>query len=424
MTSGRAARAALAATTLAVVLSYSGARAEDGDERGTRAGDVPAVVAAPTSPATPARPAQVRDADGVGGGASASASGADQQTELSEQGRSARGLYMNARSMRRTSARRLVTTLQRLHFDAVVIDVKDSSGNVYIDTHVPELRPQSVRRHRIRHLREKLAELRAAGIYTIARVSCFSDNQLPRRRRDLAVRHQRDRQTWVSGGTGGTWLDPHNTRNHEIILALALEVQALGFDELQLDYVRFPVDGATAWATFPAAGEGTRVDALVSLLRTLDAGLHIPIGVDVFGLAAYREGDPSGLGQDLVRWLDHVEVISPMLYLNAMRDWRVGQANRAHTLVEDGVAALRARVGEQVVIRPYLQAFATGADEFNPRFFAAQIRGARQGGSDGFLFWHTASRYTMLEGSWRRIRDLYPFPRATSARAAATPPAP
>ncbi|MCB9658715.1 MAG: putative glycoside hydrolase [Polyangiales bacterium] len=332
--------------------------------------------------------------------------------ELSAQGRAARGIYLNARTMRRTSVRSLVSRLERMQFDAVVIDVKDSSGNLSVDTRVPEYRQAVNRRLRIRQLREKLAELKHAGIYTIARVACFADDRLARRMPELAVRHQHSQRPWVSGGTGGAWLDPHNPRNHQLLLALALEVQALGFDELQLDYVRFPVDGATEWATFPAEGEGTRVDALVSLLRTLDAGLDIPIGVDVFGLTAYREGDPSGLGQDLERWAEHVEVISPMLYVNAMRDWQVGQRNRTQYLVQNGVSALRRRVGDGVVIRPYLQAFSTGADEFNPRFFAAQIRGAERGGGDGFLFWHTASRYQMLESAARRLRGMYPFARA------------
>ena len=113
-----------------------------------------------------------------------------------------------------------------------------------------------------------------------------------------------------------------------------------------------------------------------------------------------------------MRWAEHVEVISPMLYLNAMRSWRVGQPNRAQSLVQSGVSALRARVGEGPVIRPYLQAFSEGADEFNPRFIAAQIRGARSGGGDGFLFWNTTSRYVMLQQSARRIAELHPFPRA------------
>lgn len=332
--------------------------------------------------------------------------------ELTARGRAARGIYVNSFAMRRTSARSLIRDLRRLNMDALVIDVKDSNGHVAIDTQVPALRAQSPVRRRIRNLGAKLAELKAAGVYTIARVVCFADNQLPRRRPDLAVRRQHSRAPWVSAGTGGTWLDPHNEENHAMILALALEVQALGFDEIQLDYVRFPVDPATAWAVFPAEGTRSRSDSLVSLLRRLDSGLRIPLSVDVFGLAAYREGDPAGLGQDLVAWAQHVDAISPMLYLNAMRSWRVGQPNRAQSLVQSGVAALRSRVGEDVVIRPYLQAFSEGADEFNPRFIAAQIRGARSGGSDGFLFWNTTSRYVMLTQSARRIADLHPFPRA------------
>lgn len=351
------------------------------------------------APATGPAPAPVRAAE-------------PSTTELSPTGRAARGIYMNSFAMRRTSVRSLVRDMRRLRMDAVVIDVKDSNGHVAIDTQVPVLRAQSPARRRIRHLGAKLAELKAAGIYTIARVVCFADNQLPRRRPDLAVRRQHSRAPWVSAGTGGTWLDPHNEENHAMLLALALEVQALGFDELQLDYVRFPVDDATAWAVFPAEGQRSRVDSLVSLLQRLDAGLRIPISVDVFGLAAYREGDPAGLGQDLLRWAEHVEVISPMLYLNAMRSWQVGNPQRARNLVQNGVHALRQRVGEQVVIRPYLQAFSEGADEYNPRFIAAQIRGARSGGSDGFLFWNTTSRYVMLQQSARRIAELHPFPRA------------
>src|SRR5690606_4333927 len=105
----------------------------------------------------------------------------------------------------------------------------------------------------------------------------------------------------------------------------------------------------------------------------------IPIGVDVFGLAAYRRGDPSGLGQDLERWTRHVEVFTPMLYVNSMRNWRRGEDNRAFLLVYGGINRLRRRIGPGPVIRPFLQAFARGADEFNPEFIHQQVRAARRG---------------------------------------------
>ncbi len=334
---------------------------------------------------------------------------------VSDQGRQARGIYVNAAVMRRSRAAGLVRTLRRAQMDTVVVDLKDSAGNIFIDTSVPELERQTVRRrHRVR--REAISELKSAGVYTIARIVCFADGQLPIRRPDLAGRRTRGRRPWISAGTGGTWLDPYNERNHEILVAFAREAEALGFDEVQLDYVRFPVDDATRWAVFPAEDGRLRADALLSFLQRLDGALRIPVGVDVFGLAAYREGDPSGLGQDLVRWAPHVEVISPMLYVNAMRNWHVGQRNRARNLVQNGVSALRSRIGDEVVIRPYLQAFSEGSDEFSPRFIAQQIRGAHHGGSDGFLFWHPGSQYGILERSARRISRLHPFPlRGTAA---------
>ena len=194
-----------------------------------------------------------------------------------------------------------------------------------------------------------------------------------------------------------------------MIEALAREAEELGFDEVQLDYVRFPVDEGVPYARYPGEDDTTRPDLLIELLRRIDRAIHIPLSVDVFGLAAYREGDPSGLGQDLEAWVDYVEIYSPMLYINAMRTWQVGRPDRARYLVESGVMRLRERLGPRPIIRPYLQAFARGAghEGFNPRFIARQIFGAGRGGSDGFLMWHPGARYSMfrraMQGPARRF---------------------
>jgi len=41
-------------------------------------------------------------------------------------------------------------------------------------------------------------------------------------------------------GGRNTWLDPYNRHNHDLIVQLAMEAEALGVDEIQLDYIRFP----------------------------------------------------------------------------------------------------------------------------------------------------------------------------------------
>jgi len=63
------------------------------------------------------------------------------------------------------------------------------------------------------------------------------------------------------------------------------------------------------------------------------------------------------------------------------------------------------------VIRPFMQAFAAGADYYNPEFIAEQVRGARTAGGDGFLFWHPGSSYAMVQaGMAGPAKGMAPFP--------------
>ena len=346
-------------------------------------------------------------------------SGSRLNDRVSDVGKQARGVYLPGAYVRRHGVKGIRRLMARTNSNAVVIDMKDGTGRVTYNTEI-EILKESVVPY-MDNPAAVISELKEAGVYTIARVVCFSDPVLPERYPERAIVHVRRGTPWKSWGTNGTWLDPYNRDNHELVIALAREVEAAGFDEIQLDYVRFPVDDGTQYARYPAQDDTPRPQLLLELLRRLDETLAIPIGVDVFGLSAYREGDPSGLGQDLVAWRSHVDVYTPMLYINSMRSWDVGRPDRSRRLVETGVARLRARLGEGPVIRPFLQAFAAGAghDGFNPRFIARQIRGARRGGADGFLFWHPGARYSMYRaGMQGPARRLSPFPiRGAEGRA-------
>ena len=335
---------------------------------------------------------------------------ASQHEGISEVGRRATGVYLPGVYIHRHSIADIVNQAERTHTDAVVIDMKDGAGRVTYPTEIEILQEQIV--PYIEDPAALIAGLKERGIYTIARITCFADPQLPARHPERAIKHIRRDEPWTSWGTGGTWLDPYNRDNHAMIVALTREAAAAGFDEIQLDYVRFPVDDGTQYARYPAEDDTERPALLIELLEAIDNAVDIPLGVDVFGLAAYRDGDPSGLGQDLDAWREHVDVISPMLYINAMRTWHLDREDRSRFLVESGVSRLRERLGDEVVIRPYLQAFARGAgpEGFNPRFIARQIQGARRGGADGFLMWHPGARYSMFRRAMQGpARGLSPF---------------
>ncbi|MDD9944960.1 MAG: hypothetical protein OXU20_28210 [Myxococcales bacterium] len=334
---------------------------------------------------------------------------------VSEKGQTAQGLYFNGPTMRRLGADGIIRSVERGRMNAAVIDLKDGQGRIMWDSEIPELQAQ--KRGFVSDMPALVASLRQAGIYVIGRIVCFSDPQLPVRYPDRAVldaRPNRKGRIWANGGRRNPWLDPYNRANHDLVLGMAKEAEALGIDEIQFDYFRFPVDEATPFATFPAAVDTPRREVLLGLLKRVDQAVRIPLGVDVFGLTAFRSGDKTGLGQSLEDWAQHLEVFSPMLYVNGMGNWmRDGKPKRALRLVNVGVKLMRERLGYGPVIRPFLQAFPAGADYYNAEFITEQIRGARGGGADGFLFWHPASNYGTVRQAMRGLaRALTPFPIA------------
>jgi hypothetical protein len=331
---------------------------------------------------------------------------------MSKAGQAARGFYFNGPVARRLGAAGIIRTVKQARMNAAVINLKDEQGRVLYDTAIPVLQEQ---KHRMfRDTSGAVRALRRAGVYAIARIVCFSDPVLPRSHPERAVmdgRPQRAGRLWADTGRRNPWLDPYNCKNHDFLVEMVKEVEALGFDEVQLDYFRFPVDETTVNAVFPAQVDTPRRQVLLGLLRRMDEALGIPIGIDVFGLSAFRDGDPAGLGQSLNDWALHVEVFSPMLYLNAMSVWLRGQKQgRAKRLIEAGVTRLRQRLGYGPVIRPFLQAFPQGADYYTTEFIAEQIQGARYGGADGFLFWHPGSKFALVRATMNLGRsETSPF---------------
>jgi hypothetical protein len=317
--------------------------------------------------------------------------------------RQAHGLYITATFTRDHGPADVIELLQNARMDTAVLDLKDAAGRVHHDSQIPEL--QSAETGWLGDTRALVSALHAAHLRAVARIVCFNDPVLAVAQPDRAIldgRPHHQGEPWVSWGTGGQWLDPWDPRNHDMIVALADEAEALGFDEIQLDYIRFPVDDGTDFATYPHEREGIRRrDLLHGLLARIDAAVDVPLGVDVFGIQAFWDGDHSGLGQDLSLWAEHVDVFTPMLYLNSMRDWQRGTEHRARRLVQTGVRRLRERLGERPVIRPFLQAFEQGADEWSEDFIAEQLAGARFGGADGYLFWHPGSQFTMVRRAMR-----------------------
>jgi len=325
--------------------------------------------------------------------------------ELTAAGRDIRGVYVPYPRLRKWPAKKLLRWLRDIGATAVVLDIKDDRGRVTFTDDLPLA--QGSPHGEVRRMAALVETLQEGGIYVIGRLVCFKDMQLARVRPETAIRDKKTGKPWRDH-SGLAWVDPHSVTAHEHIASVAVAAQAIGFDEIQLDYVRFPVDSNAHRARYPnRVGEPERYEVIASLLARVDRAIDLPLSIDVFGLTAYHPGDEDGLGQSLEHLAPYIDAISPMVYLAnwPKRYWDDPHPARTHALVNGAVIQIRRRLGDQIAVRPLLQAFKWRAKNFGLAFILNQIDAAETGGSSGHLFWNQSGNYHKVKVVWSRLDD-------------------
>ncbi|HEX6940408.1 MAG TPA: putative glycoside hydrolase [Longimicrobiales bacterium] len=315
-----------------------------------------------------------------------------------------RGLYVNAwaAGSRRKMAK-LIALADSTEINSFVIDVKDATGYVSYPTGVALARQIGADRDtRIRDIRGLLAELRAHGIYPIARIVVFKDPLLAKRKPEWAI--QKDSGgIWVDHN-GELWVDSFNREVWDYAIALAREAVLLGFSEVQWDYVRFPdvPQRFMRTAVYPARAGRTREDAIREFLRySRDrlSDLGVLITADVFGLTVSANTD-MGIGQRWEKMVDVTDVLLPMVYPSHFAKGSYGipvpNADPYQTVktAMDFAVARSAGVAGAAAIRPWLQDFTLGWPDYGAAEVRAQIKATYDAGIDEWVLWNPASDYT------------------------------
>ena len=324
----------------------------------------------------------------------------------------------------------LIAIAERTEINTLVIDVKDDRGLVLYRSNVALAREIGADTNRpLRHdrLRAALDTMRAHGIYPIARIVVVKDPLLAAARPQWAIRSRRDTTRAWRDRQGLSWLDPHQEGPWRYAAELACEAVALGFSEVQFDYVRFPDDARLARdAVFPLARGRSRAEVIrdqLLLTRERLRPLHVPITADVFGLTTTDTTD-MGIGQRWELLVNAVDVILPMMYPSHYYEGMYGMDNpNAHPArtIRRGLEDAKKRsegIAGAAPVRPWYQDFTLG----KPRYGAAQVRAQIDAGyAMGFhdwLLWNPRSAYSLAA-----LKPKTPGTTAPSAPAA-PPPSP
>jgi hypothetical protein len=316
--------------------------------------------------------------------------------EAEDEPEAVRGIYLTAASA--SNIEPYLELVERTEVNAVVVDVKDVTGEVMYPSEVPLANEIGATRD-ILDIEALAAELEERGVYSIARVAVFEDQILPIERPDLAVTDSATGAQWRNN-VGSTWSDPHSREVWEYNAGVAREAAEAGFDEVQFDYVRFPSDGPMETLSYPSETDGDE-DTIASFLEYASGEIEptgARVAADVFGLAAGDGG--AGVGQNIREMAPYLDVINPMIYPShfPVGSYGIDNPNASpYEVIENSMAEFiedAEASNPEMEIRPWLQDFDYGDPPYGPAEVEAQIQATYDAGETGWLLWNPSNVYT------------------------------
>jgi len=328
-----------------------------------------------------------------------------------------RGLYVSAWAASIDNRMAQFAELcESTEINALVVDVKDDLGQITFMTDTEGLSETCARI--IPDIKRIVADLKNRDIYAIARVVCFKDPVWSIKHPEAAIQTAWG-EVWKDG-SGSTWLNPYSREAWDYIAAVCLEAARLGFDEVQLDYVRFPADGRLGDISFGEAGAEKSKTEIISefmvYLRGILAKESVRLSADVFGIIAISKDDSEDIGQDLGLLLNSADSLCPMIYPSHFANKKqngTGQRINGvlfetpdlapYEIVYNILIELRRHLdedSEQAAIRPYLQSFTAAylGEGYFQQYKADQIRqqidAVYDAGFEEWILWNHNSVYS------------------------------
>lgn len=319
-----------------------------------------------------------------------------------------RGIYVSGPMAGSAGMENLIDLIDYTELNAVVIDVKNDEGNITYQMNLQAAQEMGACINYISDMEGLMAELKEHNIYTIARIVCFKDPYLAEHNPELALKKADGSN--LTDAYGLTWVNPYNEEVWEYLTDVALAAADMGFDEIQYDYVRFPIGNEAEKADYGVDIQSyPKEQAIMNFLDYATERLHekgIPVTADVFGTIIGSAIDVEQVGQDYVGLGSTVDVLCPMIYPShygkGVFGFDVPDAHPYDTVYAALMASKNELAGiaddDRAVVRPWLQAFTAtwvsghityGGDEIRE-----QIQAVYDAGYEEWILWNASNRYT------------------------------
>lgn len=312
---------------------------------------------------------------------------------------------------------RMIDLIKNTELNAIIIDIKDYSGGMSYLTEVPRVEEYGKGRDlKILRPNAMIKKLHDEGIYVIARQTIFQDPVLAKARPDLALTSSSTGKQWKDN-KGVMWIDAASQEAWDYNIEIAKDALARGFDEINVDYIRFASDGNLDDIKYPFWDEKKlKRNVIKEFWRYLRKALpDAKISADLFGLVTLNYGDV-GIGQNIDDAFHYFDAIAPMVYPSHYQKGFDGYQNPAaypYEVVYRSMLEANERLKHYMInaenatsteyylvkkpqLRPWLQDFDLGA-KYDAEKVRAQIDAtyaAATGTPAGWMLWDPANTYT------------------------------
>lgn len=359
--------------------------------------------------------AESGEAEGEGAGSGETDAGSDGTDTLAgewnyhaEDRPKVKGIYVTGPLAGNERFEELLTLVDETELNAMVIDVKNDGGEITYKMNLESAQSMGACINYIRDMESFMARLKEHGIYTIARIVCFKDPYLAANCPELALKTTDGRP--VVDGHDVAWVNPYKEDVWKYLVDVARKAGEVGFDEIQFDYVRFPIGDVADAADYGVdMTTYTKQQAITGFLTYAVEELRplgLPVTADVFGTIIGSETDVKRVGQDYVEIGATIDAVCPMVYPSHYGNGVFGLAVPDAQPYETVLAAMQDSAEElsvipeesRAVVRPWLQAFTAnwvkGYIPYGGEQIRQQIQAVYDAGYEEWILWNASNRYS------------------------------
>jgi len=291
-------------------------------------------------------------------------------------------VYLRVDVFNHKSWKEIIQKIIDSKINSIVVDVKEY-WNLFYDSNIPLANLKWLEKVLIKNIRQNISDLKNNWIYTIARVAVLKD---PKLARIYPLK-------WTNNlAFDGQWVDWSSKEVISYHKEIIKELSEIWFDEVQLDYIRFPTEKFyQQWIQNKTA----RTDIITNFVKEMykqSKQSNIALSIDTFWITAwYVSSDIKRTGQDIKQLIEHVDFISPMIYPSHFSEWFwwFHNYNNPYPIISTANKKLTEAIWAHNItkVRPWLQWFRYKSPTFWVDYIYKQMLACKDYWINWYLIW-------------------------------------